>query len=102
MSLKHFKNQTDGLLINKKMVFKLYLLYSYENISSYLHNDIIPLKLDQTEFFESEAFRMLNESNLVQSDYIGFISPFVLETEMKKEKSLDEYICKIKPTHTKS
>jgi hypothetical protein len=57
------------------VVTKLFLLYSDEDISYYIHPDIIPLKLNQTEYFESEAFRMLNESDLPDVENIGFITP---------------------------
>jgi hypothetical protein len=54
---------------------KLFLLYSYENIEHLRHEDIIPLKLDQSVYFESTAFRMLKYSDLPKCDAIGFITP---------------------------
>jgi hypothetical protein len=61
--------------VNPVKKTKLFLLYNDEDISSYIHPDIIPLKLNQTEYFESEAFRMLNESDLPHVENIGFITP---------------------------
>jgi hypothetical protein len=55
------------------MTTKLFLLYSNEDISKYAHPDVIPLKLDQTHYFESEAFRMLK--NLPNVENIGFLTP---------------------------
>lgn len=59
---------------------KIYLLYSYENIKKYKHPDIIPLKLVQSEFFESEAFRMLHVEDLPKCTNIGFVTFKGLET----------------------
>ena len=52
---------------------KLFLLYHNEDISEYSHPDIIPLKLIQTPYFESEAFRMLTD--LPDAENIGFLTP---------------------------
>jgi hypothetical protein len=52
---------------------KLFLLYNDEDISEYSHPDIIPLKLNQTPYFESEAFRMLED--LPNAENIGFLTP---------------------------
>lgn len=54
---------------------KIFLLYNSEDITAYNHKDIIPFKLNQTEYFESEAFRMLNEEDLPDVENIGFITP---------------------------
>jgi len=57
---------------------RIYLLYNTENIDEYLTDPrIFPLKLEpQGEFFESEAFRMLNISDIPSEiEYIGFITP---------------------------
>jgi hypothetical protein len=55
------------------MTTKLFLLYEREDISEYSHPDIIPLKLDQTYYFESEAFRMITDLPNVKN--IGFLTP---------------------------
>jgi hypothetical protein len=52
---------------------KLFLLYHDEDISKFNHPDIIPVKLKQTEYFESEAFRMID--SVPDADYIGIITP---------------------------
>jgi hypothetical protein len=52
---------------------KLFLLYYNEDISDYNHPDVIPLKLTQTPYFESEAFRMLED--LPNAENIGFLTP---------------------------
>lgn len=57
---------------------RIYLLYNNEKIDEYLSDPrIFPLKLEpQGEFFESEAFRMLNMSDIPSEiEYIGFITP---------------------------
>ena len=54
---------------------KIFLLYSREDISRFQHEDVIPLKLDQGPYLESEAFRMLSYSDLPKCDAIGFITP---------------------------
>jgi hypothetical protein len=69
----------------------LYLLYSYEDISEIVHRNIIPLKVDQTFYFESEAFRMLKEKDLPKSDNIGFITPKGLQLAMAG-RSLVEFM----------
>jgi len=87
------------------MLTKLFLLYSYEDIGKYNHPNIIPLKLDQTEYFESEAFRMLEEKDLPDCDNIAFISPKALERNIEKislkqyMEGLDKYIHTIEPLH---
>jgi hypothetical protein len=57
---------------------RIYLLYNNEKIDEYLSDPrIFPLKLEpQGKFFESEAFRMLNMSDIPSEiDYIGFTTP---------------------------
>jgi hypothetical protein len=57
---------------------KLFLLYTNEDISLFNHPDIIPLKLNQTEYFESEAFRMITPEMIPDDvDQIGCITPNV-------------------------
>jgi hypothetical protein len=70
---------------------KMFLLYSYENIDNLKHPNIIPLKLNQTEYFESEAYRMLNEEDLPDCDNIAFISPKALQINIRNQ-SLDNYL----------
>ena len=54
---------------------KIFLLYNDENISAYNHQDIIPIKLKQTEYFESEFFRMIEAEDVPDADNIGIITP---------------------------
>ena len=54
---------------------KIFLLYNDEDISKYSHPDIIPLKLNQTEYFESEAFRMITPDMVPEVEQIGCIVP---------------------------
>jgi len=54
---------------------KIFLLYSHEDISRFQHEDIIPLKLNQGPYLESEAFPMLSYTDLPKCDAIGFITP---------------------------
>ena len=82
------------------MSTKLFLLYNDENISEYLHPDIIPLKLNQTPYFESEAFRMLDD--LPNAENIGFLTPsakrkikdFSIEKILKLNPDPIFYLCK--------
>ena len=55
-------------------VTKIFLLFNNEDIEQYKHEHIIPLKLDQTVYFESEVFRMLSNKDLPDSDNIGFMT----------------------------
>lgn len=55
----------------------LFLLYNDEDISAFQHPNIIPLKLNQTEYFESEAFRMLEY--VPDADNIGLITPSIFK-----------------------
>ncbi len=70
---------------------KYYLLYSYEDIRGLEHPDILPLKLEQTPFFESEAFRMIRPEDLPQVDNIGFLTPKPLRAVMNR-MDLDIYL----------
>jgi len=82
------------------MSTKLFLLYNDENISDYSHPDIIPLKLNQTPYFESEAFRMLED--LPNAENIGFLTPsakrkikdFSIEKILKLNPDPIFYFCK--------
>jgi hypothetical protein len=60
---------------------RIYLLYYNEDISDYVGDSrIMPLRLDpQTVFCESEAFRIIKESDIPEHiQYIGFITPSFL------------------------
>jgi hypothetical protein len=57
------------------MTTKIFLPYYHEDISEFNHPDIIPIKLDQTEYFESEIFRMLTPDMIPNADNIGIITP---------------------------
>ena len=57
------------------MITKIFLAYNDENISRFNHPDIIPVKLNQTEYFESEIFRMLTPDMIPEADNIGIITP---------------------------
>lgn len=70
---------------------KLFLLYSDEQIDKFVHPNIIPLKLNQTEYFESEAYRMLQYSDLPKCDILGFITPTTLEAATEY-RSLNDYM----------
>lgn len=59
------------------MTTKIFLAYNNEDISEFNHPDIIPIKLDQTEYFESEIFRMLTPDMIPEADYIGLITPSI-------------------------
>lgn len=59
------------------MTTKIFLAYHNEDISQFNHPDIIPIKLDQTEYFESEIFRMLTPDMIPDADYIGLITPSI-------------------------
>ena len=63
------------------MTLKLFLLYNDEDISLLVHPNIIPLKLAQTPYFESEAFRMLDPATLPDVDNIGFITPSLFKSQ---------------------
>ena len=74
------------------MTTKIFLLYNNEDIREYSHPDIIPLKLTQTPYFESEAFRMLED--LPNAENIGFLTP----SAKRKIKDFSiENILKINP-----
>ena len=57
------------------MTTKIFLAYNDEDISRFNHPDIIPVKLNQTEYFESEIFRMLTPDMIPEADNIGIITP---------------------------
>jgi hypothetical protein len=57
------------------MSTKIFLAYYDEDISEYNHPNIIPIKLNQTEYFESEIFRMITPSMIPNVDNIGMITP---------------------------
>lgn len=83
------------------MTYKLYLLYHDEDITNFHHPDIIPVKLNQTVYFESEFFRMLDISKIPDADTIGIITPTI---EKKTKKSLSEFlsICELPIPHIQS
>jgi hypothetical protein len=57
------------------MSTKIFLAYNDEDITEFTHPDIIPIKLNQTEYFESELLRMLTPYMIPQADNIGMITP---------------------------
>jgi hypothetical protein len=61
------------------MTTKIFLAYHDEDISNFDHPDIIPIKLDQTEYFESEIFRMLTPDMIPEADNIGIITPSIFK-----------------------
>jgi hypothetical protein len=61
------------------MTTKIFLAYHDEDITQYNHPNIIPIKLDQTEYFESEIFRMLTPDMIPKADNIGIITPSLLK-----------------------
>jgi len=75
--------------IEKEYNIKYFLTYHKEDISAFQHPGIIPLKLDQTEYFEYESYRMLKPEDIPDVKYIGFISPKVLiKSKYKTVESL--------------
>ena len=73
----------------KESELKYFLTYHQEDIKQFNHPDIIPLKLDQTEYFEYESYRMLKPEDIPDVKYIGFISPKVLiKSKYKTVESL--------------
>ncbi len=58
-----------------QMKTKIFLAYHDEDISAFNHPDIIPIKLEQSEYFESEIFRMLTPDMIPEADNIGIITP---------------------------
>jgi hypothetical protein len=54
---------------------KIFLLYNDEDISAFNHPDIIPVKLNQSKYFESEFFRMIEPENIPDVENIGIITP---------------------------
>jgi len=84
---------------------KIFLLYNDEDISVFNHPDIIPVKLNQTEYFESEFFRMIKPENVPDADNIGIITPslfkkckdITLNTLFKMRPN--PYIVKLYPTN---
>lgn len=76
-------------IIDKNPELKYFLTYHEEDIQQIMHPDIIPLKLDQTEYFEYESYRMLKPEDIPDVKYIGFISPKVLiKSKYKTVESL--------------
>jgi hypothetical protein len=75
------------------MTTKIYLAYHNEDISQFTHPNIIPVKLNQTEFFESELFRMLDSKDVPEADYIGVITPSLF----RKVKITLEQLFELKP-----
>ena len=73
---------------------KIFLLYNDEDISAFSHPDIIPVKLNQTEYFESEFFRMIEPADIPNADNIGIITPSLFNK--CKGITLDE-LFKMKP-----
>jgi len=63
---------------SEKSEIQYFLTYHNEDISAFEHPDIIPLKLDQTKYFEYESYRMLKPEDIPDVKYLGFISPKVL------------------------
>jgi hypothetical protein len=59
------------------MTTKIFLAYHDEDISQFNHPDIIPIKLNQSEYFESEIFRMLSPDMIPEADNIGIITPSI-------------------------
>lgn len=82
------------------MSFKIFLLYSNEDISEYEHPDIIPIKLNQTLFFESEFFRMIQIDDIPQVDTLGIITPAFSKKSTISFQDLLE-LCKTKPKQIK-
>jgi hypothetical protein len=84
---------------------KIFLLYNDEDISAFNHPDIIPVKLNQTEYFESEFFRMIKPEDVPDVDNIGIITPslfkkcngITLDTLLKMRPN--PYIVKLYPTN---
>lgn len=73
----------------EKPQLKYFLTYHEEDIQEFNHPNIIPLKLDQTEYFEYESYRMLKQEDIPDVKYIGFISPKVLiKSKYKTVESL--------------
>ena len=73
----------------EKPQLKYFLTYHEEDIQQFMHPDIIRLKLDQTEYFEYESYRMLKAEDIPDVKYIGFISPKVLiKSKYKTVESL--------------
>lgn len=68
----------------KEPQLKYFLTYHEEDIQQFNHPDIIRLKLDQTEYFEYESYRMLKPEDIPDVKYIGFISPKVLKKSKYK------------------
>jgi hypothetical protein len=67
----------------------LFLLYNDEDISQFKHPNVIPVKLNQTKYFESEFFRMIEA--LPQAENYGIITPSLFN-KMTVKKSLDQLI----------
>jgi hypothetical protein len=74
---------------------KIFLLYNDEDISVFNHPDIIPIKLNQTEYFESEFFRMIEAEDVPNADNIGIITPSLFKK--CKDITLDT-LFKMRPT----
>jgi hypothetical protein len=55
----------------------LFLLYNDEDIRAFNHPGVVPLKLNQSEYFESEVFRMLED--VPEADNIGLITPSIFK-----------------------
>ena len=70
----------------KKPSTVIFLLYNNEDISKFSHPNVVPYKIhNQTVFFESEAFRSIND--LPKANNIGFITPSFFR---KQQRTLDD------------
>ena len=63
----------------KESELKYFLTYHQEDIKQFNHPDIIPLKLDQTEYFEYESYRMLKPEDIPDVLRSNFKIPSELE-----------------------
>ena len=83
---------------------KIFLLYNDEDISAFNHPDIIPVKLNQSEYFESEFFRMIEPADIPNADNIGIITPSLfnkckgITLNELFMKTPNPYIVKLYPT----
>jgi hypothetical protein len=60
---------------------RIYLLYYNEDIQEYLSDPrVVPIKLSQSIFMESDGFNKINESDIpAHIEYIGFITPSLMK-----------------------
>jgi hypothetical protein len=67
----------EGRICNNINTTFIYLLYSYENISNFIHPNIIPLQLKPSSiYFESNGFNLIDINSIPQNaTRIGFITP---------------------------